>query len=199
MSGAMETSPAVVILAGPNRAGKSTSAPYLLEGALEVTEFVNADVIARDLSGFNPEGAALSAGKSMLRRLRELAAQRTNFAFESTLASKTLAPWIAELRKMGYAFHLVYLWVPSAEFCISRVKERVSQGGHHVPSDVIQRRYRGGLENFFHLYMPLTESWRLYDNREGDRRLIAKGRGSIADVVEDPEIWQRLTKEHDHA
>jgi len=194
----METSPAVVILAGPNGAGKSTSAPYLLEGALEVTEFVNADVIARGLSGFNPEGAALSAGRSMLRRLRELAAQRTSFAFETTLASKTFAPWIAELRKTGYVFHLVYLWVPSAEFSIVRVKERVSQGGHHVPSDVIHRRYRGGLENFFHLYMPLTDTWTVYDNRHGDRRLVAFGTGSSVDGVEDSALWTTLVKEYNH-
>jgi predicted ABC-type ATPase len=195
----METNPAVVILAGPNGAGKSTSAPYLLEGALEVSEFVNADVIARGLSGFNPEGAALSAGKLMLRRLRELADQRISFAFETTLASKTFAPWIAELRRTGYVFHLVYLWVPSPELSIARVRERVSQGGHHIPSDVIHRRYRGGLENLFRLYLPLTDSWRLYDNSKGDRRPIAKGRGRAADLVEDLEIWQRLREEHDHA
>ena len=195
----MEINPAVVILAGPNGAGKSTSAPYLLEGALKVSEFVNADVIARGLSGFNPEGAALSAGKLMLHRLRELAGQRTSFAFETTLASKSFAPWVAELRKTGYVFHLVYFWVPSPELSIGRVKERVSQGGHHVPADVIHRRYRGGLENLFRLYLPLTDSWRLYDNSKGDLRPIAKGRGRTADSVEDSEMWQRLREEHDHA
>ena len=192
----MEASPAIVILAGPNGAGKSTSAPYLLNGALSVREFVNADVIARGISGFDPERAALSAGKIMLRRLHELADQRVSFALETTLASRTFAPWLAELRRTGYLFHLIYLWVPSPEFSINRVKERVSQGGHHVPADVIQRRYQAGLRNLFKLYLPLTDSWRLYDNRKGDRRPVAKGHGRLADVVEDQEIWGRLAKEH---
>ena len=39
--------PHVVVLAGPNGAGKSTAAPALLRGRLGVTEFVNADTIAR--------------------------------------------------------------------------------------------------------------------------------------------------------
>lgn len=196
MSAEMEASPAVVILAGPNGAGKSTSAPYLLNGALNVTEFVNADVIARGISGFDLERAALSAGKIMLRRLRDLADQRVSFALETTLASKTFAPWVAELRKTGYIFHLVYLWVPSPEFSISRVKERVSQGGHHVPEDVIHRRYEAGLRNFFTLYLPLTDSWRLYDNRKGDRRPVAKGRGMSTEAVEDSLLWSRLAKEY---
>jgi predicted ABC-type ATPase len=68
-----ESPPRVVVLAGPNGAGKSTVAPLLLRGALGVQEFVNADVIARGLSAFNVEGAALAAGRVMLTRLRELA------------------------------------------------------------------------------------------------------------------------------
>ena len=53
--------PSVVILAGPNGAGKSTAAPELLQGELAVNEFVNADVIARGLSAFDPDRAAMAA------------------------------------------------------------------------------------------------------------------------------------------
>lgn len=82
-----EPKPSVVILAGPNGAGKSTAAPELLQGELSVREFVNADVIARGLSAFDPDGAAIAAGRVMLARLDELAHQRESFAFETTLAS----------------------------------------------------------------------------------------------------------------
>lgn len=75
----------IVALAGPNGAGKSTMAPAVLKGALGVTEFVDADVIARGLSGFAPEGTAMAAGRVMLRRLRELARRRLSFAFETTI------------------------------------------------------------------------------------------------------------------
>ena len=87
--------PIVVVLAGPNGAGKSTDAPALLQGTLGVTEFVNADDIARRLSGFDVERVALPAGRVMLARLRELTRQRVSFAFETTLASRSFAPWLA--------------------------------------------------------------------------------------------------------
>src|SRR5581483_4507058 len=167
--------PNLILLAGPNGAGKSTAAPDLLRGALHVHEFVNADVIARGLSAFNPEGAAIEAGRVMLGRLKELASQRQNIAFESTLASRTFAPWIRELRKSGYRFHLFYFWLPSAEDCIRRVRERKSLGGHFVPEETIRRRYHGGIRNFFELYKPLASHWKFFDNTQKPRLLLASG------------------------
>ncbi len=102
--------PHLIIISGPNGAGKSTTAPALLQGTLGVTEFVNADVIAQGLSAFNPERAAFHAGRSMLERLQQLADEHGNFAFETTLASRTFAHWIKELKNAGYAFHLFFLW-----------------------------------------------------------------------------------------
>jgi predicted ABC-type ATPase len=105
--------PHVVVLAGPNGAGKSTAAPALLRGRLGVTEFVNADTIARGLSAFSPEHAAIEAGRIMLARLRQLASQQRDFAFETTLASRTFAPRLVEWMQEGYAFYLVYLRHPT--------------------------------------------------------------------------------------
>src|SRR6516165_5195924 len=116
-----EEQPRVIILAGPNGAGKSTAAPALLQGTLGVLEYVNADVIARGLSGFQPDGAALEAGRIMLKRLHELVSQRENFAFETTLASRSFARWVPQWQQMGYAFHLVFLWLPSPDMAIKRV------------------------------------------------------------------------------
>ena len=105
---------------------------------------------------------------------------------------------IYHIKSTGYIFHLVYLWVPSPEFSITRVKERVSQGGHHVPADVIHRRYKGGLDNFFRLYLPLTDTWTLYDNKQGDRRVVASGKGTLVSCVEDEPLWISLAKEYGH-
>lgn len=127
--------PHLIVIAGPNGAGKSTTAPSLLKGTLHVTEFVNADLIAQGLSAFKPEMTAFHAGRIMLERIYYLANKHVNFSFETTLASKTFAPWITELRKTGYIFHLVFLWLPSEEFAINRVAERVRMGGHNVPED----------------------------------------------------------------
>ena len=115
-----EPKPSVVILAGPNGAGKSTAAPELLQGELSVREFVNADVIARGLSAFDPDGAAIAAGRVMLARLDELAHQRQSFAFETTLASRSFAPWLRDLRASGYAVHLFFLWLSSPELAVQQ-------------------------------------------------------------------------------
>ena len=188
----------IILLAGPNGAGKSTAAPDLLHGALHVDEFVNADVIARGLSAFNPEGAALDAGRVMLGRLKELAAQRKNIAFESTLASRTFAPWIRELKKTGYRFHLFYFWLPSPEICIERVDTRKSLGGHFVPSETIHRRYHAGVRNFFELYAPIAAEWNFFDNTQKPRSLIASGGENMEEKILNVALWDRLKKEYQH-
>lgn len=148
-------SPNLILIAGPNGAGKSTAAPILLRDFLGVVEFVNADAIAVGLSSFQPERVAIHAGRIMLKRLYELAGRQANFAFESTLASRSFAPWINELKQnSGYSFYLIFLWLPSPDMAIARVKERVRAGGHSVSEDVVRRRYSGGLRNFFGLYRP---------------------------------------------
>lgn len=185
--------PNVVVLGGPNGSGKSTMAAALLQGALAVNEFVNADTIAQGLSAFAPTAAALAAGQIMLRRIRELARERTNFAFESTLAGRSLAPWLADLIDSGYRFHLLFLWLPSAELAVARVAHRVRMGGHDVPEETIRRRYHAGLRNFFGLYQPLAETWRMYDNsRWMTPRLVASGEGLAVTDITDKRTWQRI-------
>ncbi len=186
----------VIIIAGPNGAGKSTTAPDLLQKTLQVVEYVNADTIAAGLSAFQPEKAALQAGRIMLNRLRQLAGERANFAFETTLASRTFAPWIADLRQQGYRFHLVFLWLPSPDFARIRVDERVYQGGHDIPEATIHRRYHRGLSNFFQLYRPLADVWHFYDNSNpAGARIIASGIRDIQETIHDAETWERITGE----
>ena len=190
--------PYVVVVAGPNGAGKSTTAQHLLRDTLEVSEFVNADDIAAGLSAFRPETVAVSAGRIMLARMRQLAAARANFAFETTLASRSLAPWLAGLRRDGYRLHLLFLWLRSADLAVSRVAERVRAGGHDVPEAVVRRRYPVGLMNFFRLYCPLADSWQLFDNsaRTGPRR-VAVGQRDAVEILGDKEIWRQLKSAFD--
>ena len=181
--------PSLVILAGPNGAGKSTVAPALLHGALAVNEFVNADVIASGLSAFDPDSAAMAAGRVMLGRIRELASQRVNFAFETTLASRSFAPWLRQLVTSGYSAHLVFLWLPSADFAVDRVAERVRTGGHNVPPETVRRRYAAGLRNFFQLYQPVVSGWVLYDSSGPVPRPVAEGLASHPPTVYDRDVW----------
>ena len=188
--------PSVVVLAGPNGAGKSTAAPYILRDALAVTEFVNADRIAQGLSAFNPEGVAIEAGRLMLARLEELARQRATFAFETTLASRSFAPWLRARRDEGYQIYVQFLWLPDPDTSVRRVAQRVTQGGHNVPSDVVRRRYAAGLRNFFELYQELTTEWHMYNTSQpGAPRLLASGRGSETTVVADPVQWNSIVRQ----
>ena len=188
--------PHVILLAGPNGAGKSTVAPRLLKGALGVQEFVNADIIASGLSGFSPDSAAFQAGRFMLRRLSELSKNRKSFAFESTLSARSFAPWLKRLKSKGYRVHIVFLFLPDLRLAIERVKQRVRVGGHDVPIPIIRRRYYAGVKNFFDLYMPLADRWRIYDNSGLTPRLVAIGKGdspyTLSIAVR--EVWDEFRK-----
>jgi predicted ABC-type ATPase len=138
----------------------------------------------------------MQAGRIMLARLEELAEQRASFAFETTLASRTFAHWISGLKKTGYSFHLIYLYIPSAEMAVSRVAQRVQQKGHHVPDDIVRRRYLRGLVNFFELYLPLATSWGMYYNAlDSGPRLIAEGGMNSQERIVDSALWQQLKGE----
>jgi predicted ABC-type ATPase len=190
-----ESRPSIVILAGPNGAGKSTAAPELLQGELAVTDFVNADVIARGLSAFDPDRAAMAAGRVMLARLEDLARQRESFAFETTLASRSFAPWLRDLRASGYAVHLFFLWLSSADLAVQRVADRVRAGGHDVPADTIRRRYRAGVRNLFSLYKPIVTTWAVYDCSGLKSQLIAEGLESTPLKVYDREVWAAVQQQ----
>ena len=186
----MSVPPVVIMIAGPNGAGKSSIAPGLLAQALGVIQYVNADVIARGISGFNPEGAAVAAARIMLERLDELAHEGQSFAFETTGASRSFVSRIKKLQSVGYRFLLAYVWVKSPDLSVQRVAKRVSLGGHHVPEETIRRRYVRGLINFFDLYRPLASDWRFYDNSApGNAILIAQGGNGISELVHGAERW----------
>src|SRR5260221_8036023 len=141
--------PLAIVIAGPNGAGKSTTAPSLLRDALKVSEFVNADAIAGGLSAFRPESVAIPAGRAMLERMQYLADAQADFAFETTLASRSFAPWLARLKRRGYYVHVLFLWLGSAKLAVDRVAARVRGGGHHVPPKTLRRPYDPGLRKFF--------------------------------------------------
>lgn len=190
--------PNLVVIAGPNGSGKSTTAPKLLRDTLRVDEFINADVIAGGISAFAPDRVAFPAGRIMVRRTHELAAARADFALESTLSSRSLAPWIARLKADTYVFHLIYLWLSSADLAVQRVAERVRQGGHDVPEPTVRRRYSRSLSNFFNIYRPIADSWLMLDNSSIDAPKSIAWRnvdGPIQIVKSGP--WDLLRKEYE--
>jgi predicted ABC-type ATPase len=185
--------PRVVIFAGPNGAGKSTHADAIL-AALGIATFVNADYIARGLSGRNTDAVAFEAGRIMLKRLQQLAEASADFAFESTLSSRTFAAFLAKLKQQGYVVAIYYFALANAQLAVRRVRLRVSLGGHDVPPDIVRRRYGRSVSNFFDLYMPLADEWTVFDNSTAPhaRSVAAKIQGQL--TVTEPTTWHKLQK-----
>lgn len=178
--------PQIIVISGSNGAGKSTIARRLLPATME---YVNADEIAKELAGIVTEGINMRAGRLALQRLDELEAQRADIAVETTLASRTLAARIRRLMASGYRFSLYYVWVPNPELSIARVAERVRNGGHNIPEEVIRRRYKSGLANFFNIYQPIADRWRLYDNSDlSNPAIIARGVLQVKNHL----LWKQL-------
>lgn len=186
-------SPRVVVFAGPNGAGKSTHADAIL-AALGVETFVNADYIARGLSGRNTDVVAFEAGRIMLKRLRQLGDAGVDFAFESTLSSRTFAPFLRKLKAQGYQVVIYYFSLANATLAVNRVKIRVIQGGHDVPADVVRRRFGRSLSNFFTIYAPLANQWALFDNSSSPQALPVAAQLADELIITEAKTWQKLQK-----
>jgi len=167
-------SPLLLIIAGPNGAGKTTTAMHLLPNVLHIKHFVNADLIAKGLSPFDPVQANWNATKIMVERMRQLTEQRETFAVETTLASRSFVSVVERCKQAGYITELLFIALSDAELAKKRVALRVSQGGHDVPDDVIERRFYLGLKNFFELYMKQIAKWSFAENTESGVVTIAE-------------------------
>ena len=184
------------IIAGCNGAGKTTASFTILPEILECKEFVNADEIAKGLSPFQPEKVSFEAGRIMLERIDTLLKLNANFAFETTLSTKSYKHRILQAKEKGYSIKLLFFWLPSIEMAINRVAIRVSEGGHHIPADVIARRYSRGIENLFKIYIPLCDHWAVFDNADETPDMIAEGIEKQTTVVQD-ETWQLLKSKYE--
>lgn len=171
----MPKKPRIIILAGPNGAGKTTFAREYLQKEAYCPDFVNVDLIAAGLSPFNPQRAAIQAGKIMLSEIKRRVRKGESFAFETTLSGHSYARQIPTWRQDGYDVRLIFLGLPSAELAIDRVAVRVAQGGHNVPSADIRRRFDSGLANFRNIYRRLVDEWWWYDNADNEPRLLSMG------------------------
>lgn len=165
----------IVIIAGPNGAGKTTFARAFLPQEARISRFINADLIAAGLSPFAPEAEAIKAGRLMLEEIAQCVRRRESFAFETTLSGLGYLRHIGAWRKLGYHVSLFFLALPTAEFAIARVAERVRQGGHHIPEDVIRRRFEAGRRNFDDRYRAAVDALALYDNAGEEPDLIEWG------------------------
>jgi len=187
--------PNLYIIAGCNGAGKTTASYTILPEILDCKEFVNADNIAAGLSPFNPESVALEAGRIMLTRIHELLNDGADFAFETTLATKSYISLLNEAKAAGYHVTLLFFWLDSPEQAIKRVAQRVSEGGHHIPDEVVVRRYYRGIYNLINLYIPNCDKWMVLDNMDLTPEIIAQCDDEFGKMIVNNEIWDIIQQQ----
>ncbi|MEO6682439.1 MAG: zeta toxin family protein [Ginsengibacter sp.] len=146
----------------------------MLPEILDCKEFVNADEIAKGLSPFQPEKVAFESGRIMLNRIQELMAEDVNFAFETTLATKSYRNKIIQAKEKGYRVTLLFFWLQNIELAKERVRTRVLEGGHDIPPVIIERRYIRGIKNLFDIYLPIVDGALIFDNSIGRHELLAE-------------------------
>ena len=196
------TQPKLYIIAGCNGAGKTTASKNVLPELLNCNKFVNADEIAHEINPENVEAAAMKAGRIMLTQIQELLRSKATFSIETTLATKSYHKVVKQAQELGYSVILLFFWLETPQLAKMRVKQRVLEGGHNIPDDVIIRRYWRGINNLFEVFMPIVNAWAVYDNRS-ETRLIANSDGVINESVwfeimrrmeerERLELWDKL-------
>ncbi|MGB3851590.1 MAG: zeta toxin family protein [Tunicatimonas sp.] len=183
------------VVAGCNGAGKTTASYTILPEILNCKEFVNADEIARGISPFQPEKVGIEAGRMMLKRIKNLLEAGESFAFETTLSTRSYVKFVEKAKQKDYQITCIFFWLDSEEMAISRVNIRVKEGGHDIPEEVIRRRYKSGLKNFFNLFLPKVDNW-LFVNNSGDSyEVIAEG--SMNEItVNNVSRWKKLKEKY---
>lgn len=165
--------PTIYVIAGCNGAGKTTFAREFLPKEVKCLCFLNADEIARGLSPLKPSAGAVRAARLLLTQVDEHLRRRETFALESTLSGKTYIRRFRRARQLGYEIELHYLWLSSPTQAIARVRQRVRQGGHHVPAADIRRRFKRSLVHLLHDYLPLATRWAVWDSRSLTAKRLA--------------------------
>jgi len=186
--------PTIYVLAGPNGVGKTTYADRYLPDFIRELEFVNADLIARGISPFAPEKAAMEAGRIALERIRHLIESGTSFTWETTMSGRTAVRWLQSAKDGGYTIKCYFLWVRDVDMTLRRIRQRVLEGGHNIDSEVSQRRFFKTFENFVAIYRPLCDSWKLFANDQLAPRLLSMGKGGRL-VTRDRKAWEKIIQE----
>jgi predicted ABC-type ATPase len=182
--------PELFIIAGCNRAGKTTAAYNLLPEVFQTIEFVNADEIARAINKDNVDSAAFAAAKIMLQKIDKFITTGKSFAIETTLSGLTYLKIIEQAKSFGFTITLLFVYLEDVEIALERVALRVIKGGHNIPTDVIKRRYSKGLNNL-PKYLSRVDNWYVLDNSVSEYTQIAKSISTIKEVT-DIEIFNKI-------
>ncbi len=171
------------IFAGPNGCGKTTLSTRFLEG--KNIKFLNADNMAKEINPGDVDSVQLQAGKKFFKELSIAISKNHTFALETTLSGSYLIDVIKKVKAQKYRVHIIYFFLENPESAIDRIKIRVRKGGHHIPSDVVIRRFYRSKEKFWNIYRVLVDSWELFFNGDNDLSIVATGTKSEVRIMDD--------------
>jgi predicted ABC-type ATPase len=183
--------PSCYIIAGPNGAGKTTFAMEFLPLYANCRNFINPDLLARAFSPFDPDAGMLRAGRAVLERIGEFTQAKRDFAFETTLSGRGYVALLRRMKTAGFRLHMFYLWIPTADLALLRIRYRVQGGGHNVPEAEVRRRFGRTLGNLFKLYRPLLDTLHFFDNASEAPQLVFKDEAGKT-IVSDARLYENL-------
>jgi predicted ABC-type ATPase len=128
------------MFAGPNGSGKSTLTALLQRRPGFPNQYINPDEIALTLPG-DPMERAYEAARIAEQRRQQFLNERQSFAFETVMSHPSKVAFLSQARRAGYEVNLVFIATHDPAINIDRVRERVQEGGHNVPSNKIIERY----------------------------------------------------------
>lgn len=94
---------------------------------------------------------------------------------------------------------MLFFWLQSVELARERVRLRVSEGGHNIEPEVIERRYYKGIKNLFDIYLPIVDGALLFDNSYGKHELIVEKTVTKALRIIDQIKFNQLKNIHDNS
>ena len=153
------------VLAGGNGAGKSTF--YNQHLAKYGIMFVNADLIAKDIDSENPEGLSYHAATVAAKIREDLISQGVSFCFETVFSHESKIDLLARATANCYKIILVYIHLFDSSLNEARVKQRVSEGGHSVPTEKIHSRIPRTMKHI-KTALSIVDEARILDNSSKD-------------------------------
>ena len=153
------------VLAGGNGAGKTTF--YHLFLAKYGIKFVNVDSIANDIDPKNPEDVSYQAATMAAKIREDLIEQGVSFCFETVFSHPSKIDFLAQAKANGYKVILIYIHLFDTGLNEARVRQRVAEGGHGVPTEKIHSRIPRTVKHI-KTALAIVDEARILDNSSRD-------------------------------
>ena len=143
------------VFAGPNGSGKTTIQeryPYRTPGVN-----INTDDLTLKM------GSEVAGGREAIRLQNAELKKGNSFTIETTLSGNSALKLMKKAKEQGYRINLYFICTASVDINIGRVSSRVKLGGHDVPREAIDRRYRRSIGNL-QKAIEIADTSHLFDN-----------------------------------